>query len=600
MVDMSPFGWIWTFWHNILAWLYPGVGMTDTLPVTVAMIAFLILFYIAFRYFLFERLMKDVENKDLIINKLSIVISVSFSILGVYLGWIPFVAAMFGVFFGIIAIVFMFILGFAVAGMAKTAHAEYAGISADASKTRAEAMQTRSEGVGLINSIYKTAKDDIEEVKDTRQLYNNIEETNTTARQDLAAKLNVLQAFQKLHELLPKIVLDTQRGDKNLLSADANALQAPHTTLSAANTVFRFLRNKFENDFNKVKQDDAKLRDHSNDIKTLQHIDEKDFQGLENDLKTHLATLKNLKKIIDKDTALKQTYGAWANTTLTSINNHITTIDSAKKRLKNLDIKQTKETSRIDKLVADYEHEFKHVLDHEKTVYPKVQAGILKFNNDLSELMHNLPDVSQAAANNTHARNLRTQISALYSLVKIGADTERKLLALTPKFSGAIKLSLQTLTNDYNMELQQYNTLKAEITRIETELQNNSNIAGQVQVKAGQAKGKAGAGKGAGAKPGAPAGMPPQQVKYIGKDIFNIGQAMARWGSNKVSQKAINDKITKIDKVIPQVKGDHQLITLLDDAKTKMHMPKDNVWITRVRKAGGALMGLMDQRGWRY
>jgi hypothetical protein len=506
MVDMSPFGWIWTFWHNILAWLYPGVGMTDTLPVTVAMIAFLILFYIAFRYFLFERLMKDVENKDLIINKLSIVISVSFSILGVYLGWIPFVAAMFGVFFGIIAIVFMFILGFAVAGMAKTAHAEYAAVSADASKTRAAAMQTRSEGIGLVNSIYKTAKDDIEEIKDTRQLYNDIDQVNTTAREDLAAHLSILQAFHKLHELLPAIERDTQKGDARLLASYANALQAPHTALSAANNVFRFLRNKFENNFNKVRLDTDELRKKTTTLESLEKVDEKDFRKLEGDLNTHKLIITNLMNQLKNDATRVNDYN-WAKQTVASLKSNLKILKDAEIRLTKLDKNKTKTMEDINKLVTGYEKEFKTVLDYERTVYPKIEAGLLAFNNGLSELMHSLPDPAQASASYAKARAMRKQQAELFSLVKISADKERMLIDLKPKFDAAIRADMTQLTTDYNADVQTYTDLKTKVTNINTTLATLGVSTAQIQAAAqpqAQARGKTGAGTARKARRAAP------------------------------------------------------------------------------------------------
>ncbi|MDD5182271.1 MAG: hypothetical protein PHC66_03815 [Candidatus Nanoarchaeia archaeon] len=142
---------IWDSWYFFLNWLNPVVQKVETLSVTVTLILFGILFYVAFRFFILDRLLKDRLGGDdssgmSFMRKASVVLAVSFAFLGTNLGWVPAVAGLFGLFFLIIAIVFAVIVWLGIWGMAKRSAAEYTAISGEAEKVAGAGRLLAAEG----------------------------------------------------------------------------------------------------------------------------------------------------------------------------------------------------------------------------------------------------------------------------------------------------------------------------------------------------------------------------------------------------------------------------------------------------------------------
>lgn len=110
------------FFTELVNLIIPGADVPNSQIILILFTAlvFGILIYIAFRYFVFERLMKAGEGGGIgegPSNGFSITLAIASSVVGIYLGFIPFLAAVMPAFFIVIIGVFAIILTMGVHGM---------------------------------------------------------------------------------------------------------------------------------------------------------------------------------------------------------------------------------------------------------------------------------------------------------------------------------------------------------------------------------------------------------------------------------------------------------------------------------------------------
>ena len=233
VTSISAFDFIWNFWWSLLYALNKGVSHEDTLPVTVAIFAFVILFYIAFRYFLFARLLKD-RVEDSTVNKFSIVMAIAFTVLGTYLGWIPVAAEFFGALYMVIALVFIIILFWAFIGMTKASYGAYREVSGEAAEARGRGreMEARGRAAEVTANRQLADIDNMEKnAQDMAVLVHNIEKDNK----------NRLDRYRQLIQLIDKAQHDVNSpvvARQNVLHLD-NALNAiRELTPATSKTIF--------------------------------------------------------------------------------------------------------------------------------------------------------------------------------------------------------------------------------------------------------------------------------------------------------------------------------------------------------------------------
>lgn len=191
-------------WFNLLHWINNGITKDMTAAVTVTIIAFFIFIYIAFRYFVIARLLKDQDQTN-ITNTLSIILSISFTTLGVYTGVIVSVAGLVTPLIVVIVIGIALTIWFGLWASFRTSHAAFSEVTAEANEKIGESLARKANAANKLRTDLGSAwnqfrrdRVNIENVKkEIGSAFNQLQDDETKIIDNLKQIRHMLEAAKQ-------------------------------------------------------------------------------------------------------------------------------------------------------------------------------------------------------------------------------------------------------------------------------------------------------------------------------------------------------------------------------------------------------------------